>query len=94
MCKNKHTAESKQTADHLKLSNFSFQSSLLRAVSALEASGGGGSLPQIVGMRGCVSGYGSITIAVVYTNISGCVPPTHQISEGVSPPTTRILVKG
>ena len=39
----------------------------------------GGSLPQIVGMRGCVSGYvggyGSIAIAVVYTNISGCVPP-------------------
>ena len=44
--------------------------------------------PQIVGMHGCVSGYvggyGSITIAVVYTNISGCVPPTHQISEVVS----------
>ena len=34
-------------------------------------------------MRGCVSsyvgGYGSITIAVVYTNISGCVPPNHQM---------------
>ena len=36
--KSKQTAESKQTADYLKNSKFSFSTSLLRAVSVSEAS--------------------------------------------------------